>query len=260
MPNTTNTENTPDQEQLAKISAQIAALIARAESTNHEPERIVCIERVESLMLKHSITAAMLNAQSTDAPTKPTSRSFVLRGTYLPKRRQLLSSVASAFACPVLVMSKGADNTQELRLFGMINDLDFVAELYESLANQMFRALRTQPISSIAFRTSFMNTFCVRVSERLHKRYQEELRQAESSQGLTSASSDLVLRNRLRDAEQLLHAEFPQTRSIRHSSTSTDLRGRHAGHHAGENADISLNGHKIDTRRKELRAGFNASG
>lgn len=242
----------PNTGKLEAITKHIAALLARAESTNHVPERELCLSRVEALMLKYSITSAMIDSGEGQNSSQPVSRTYELTRPYASNRRNLLLGVAAVFSCAVLMMPKTAHGSVPVTVYGASQDVDATLKLYESLRQQLWDAINTQTEYSMSFRTSFMHTYCNEVAARLQTFYAEEVEAAATEFHTTAASTELVLSNRRALAQQQLEAENPDTRRLRVTQQSSDRRGHSAGRAAGAEADITLDGRKIAGGRLAL--------
>lgn len=119
----------------------IADLLARAERTDSEPERDLCLERAQREAARHGISmaeAAYAAAQRGTAPA-PTERTVRIGSPGTPglsTYTRLCLGVAEANGLRCLIGSRGA----RVHLMGMPDDIDTAVMLYESLAIQMARA------------------------------------------------------------------------------------------------------------------------
>ncbi len=243
----------PHTDKLAQIKDQITALIARAESTNHEAERDLCLTRVEALMIKHSITRAMINSNASNGQQEtPTSRDILVPAPYATRNRHLLSSIAGVFNCPTLRITGERSSEKRLKIYGMPGDLDLVEKLYASLIQQRNASLYRQEQSSTSFRISFLHAYNIEVRRRMKDAYATEVAAAAEEFGQSAHSTEVILHDRARAVEELMNKEYTDIRAPRKIVTTRNEHGRNAGLVAGNEADITLDGRKVAARYRAL--------
>ncbi|ROO90428.1 uncharacterized protein DUF2786 [Actinocorallia herbida] len=207
----------PDHPALGRIRA----LLAKAESTGFPAEAEALVARAQTLMTRHSLDRAALDAPD-DAPT---GVRLGVDGPYEEAKATLLHVVAEANRCRSVWHSELGFAT----ILGFPADLDAVELLYTSLLVQADAAMPKNG-SRRAFRESFLTSFAHHIGERL-------LAAAEAE---TAAETDLlpVLSRRDEAVDKAVDRLFPELTSVR-SRRVRDAAGWAEGRRAAREADLS---------------------
>src|SRR4051794_39218485 len=153
----------------ASVLGKVRALLAKAESTEFEPEAEALYAKAHDLMTRYSIDHALID-RATPADRVSTRR-VLIEEPYAYPRFILLARVAEAFDCRVM----GWCGATIASVFGMAEDVEATELLYTSLLLQattaMLRADSGQAgrasSSVAAFRRAFLIGFAKRVGARL---------------------------------------------------------------------------------------------
>lgn len=226
--------STPDKNVML---AKVRALLAKAESTEHEHEADALTAKATELMAKYGIDRAMAEARA-HASHKPIDKVFTIQAPYANTKNRLLTVVARALHCtPVLMNTSGP--TERVHVFGFESDIELVDLLYTSLLLQMSSAMARHPFppfitgrALMAERRSFMFGFIGAVKPRLEAAY--ALAEAEADDTGTTGK-ELVLASRDLAVKTAVGDMYPNLRTVR--ATTTGRSYKH-GHAAGERASI----------------------
>lgn len=227
-----------------KLLARVRALLAKAESTTFEAEAETFTAAAQAMMARHSIDQAMVSGPDGQDGQRPGGIRLGVENPYPEAKAVLLQQIAEANRCRT-VWSKHLGFTTVL---GYRADTAWVELLYTSLLVQATAAMTKAGSKTTAhggsrtraFRTSFLESFAVRIGERLR----QETQQAESD-AAESAGRDLlpVLAQRDQAVDDEVRRIFPQLTNTRRTSWWTaDREGWAAGRTAADLADLAKAG------------------
>jgi hypothetical protein len=227
-----------------KLLARVRALLAKAESTTFEAEAETFTAAAQAMMARHSIDQAMLTGPDGQDGQRPGGIRLGVENPYPEAKAVLLQQIAEANRCRT-VWSKHLGFTTVL---GYRADTAWVELLYTSLLVQATAAMTKAGSKTTAyggsrtraFRTSFLESFAVRIGERLR----HETQQAES-EAAESAGRDLlpVLARRDQAVDDEVRRIFPQLTNTRRASWwAADREGWAAGRTAADLADLARSG------------------
>ena len=229
----------------ARLLRRIRGLLAKAESTGYPEEAEALTAKAQELMARHSLDAALLEADRPAAGgTAVGTRRVHVDDPYVQAKMQLLGAVAGANDVRLVwYRSLGIAN-----LVGVPADLEAVELLFTSLLLQVGQALagagkRGPDAAAVrSFRRAFLLGYAGRIGERL-----TDARRRATATAAEESGVDLlpVLRGRQQAVDQAAAALFPHVRSSR-SRTSVDPSGFYAGRVAADRADVG-------TRARRLR-------
>jgi hypothetical protein len=211
-----------------KMLARVRALLAKAESTGFPEEAEALSAKAQHLMARHSIDAALLDADAADGGQGgPGARRFGVDRPYEGAKALLLDAVAAANRCQSVWSADFGFST----VVGHAPDLDAVDLLYTSLLVQADRALQHGRTSrSRDFRESFLLAYASRIRARLTAATQEETA-AEQAPGLLP-----VLASRALAVEDTTRRLFPTTTTSR--LRARDAEGWQHGESAADRANL----------------------
>lgn len=229
-----------------KLLARVRALLAKAEGTNYEAEAETFTAAAQAMMARHNIDEAMLRSRQSAgrsgrfAGDGPGGIRLGVDNPYAEPKAILLQQVAEANRCRTVWSRDLGFST----VIGFRSDTAWVSLLYTSLLLQastaMARAGTKTSKSGVsrtrAFRASFLESFAVRIGERLRDTTAHAQEDA-----VTANGPDLlpVLASQERAVEDEVSRVFPDiSRSVR-SGRRWDLEGWHAGRAAADLADLA---------------------
>ncbi|MDQ3108241.1 MAG: DUF2786 domain-containing protein, partial [Actinomycetota bacterium] len=193
-----------------RILTRVRALLAKAESTEFEPEAEALTEKAQELMARYAIDAALLSGTATAgaAGEQPVSRGVLIHDPYAKGKATLLSNVGRANRCQT-VWSKDFGHCTG---FGFPTDLAVTDILFTSLVAQSSRAMLTASKgvrNPRSFRESFGVSFALHIGDRLRETTDKTVAEATADHG------DLlpVLASRDEAVESARQAAFPKLRS-----------------------------------------------
>ncbi len=228
---------------------RIQALLDKAESTTFPEEAEALLAKAQELMARHAIDEALL-AAAHHRDDAPTSRQIVVAAPYASAKVALLSAVARANRCRVVV-GRGPSGAQYATVVGFPADLDHTATLFSSLSIQAVRFMLAAPVPPTdtprRFRHAFLLAYGHRVGERLEEADQSAAAEAQAAQMAAPGgpSVSLLLASRAHQVDQEFRRMFPRLRyrSVSLSSSAGVASGRRA-------ADRSqLGGRPLPTQR-----------
>ncbi len=206
-----------------RIVDRVRALLAKADSTEHQAERDAFFAKAQALITRHHIDEAELEAADSEVVRETVlivDWGHATRGVVY-----LYGEVAELNRCSLgHQLTRGA---ARIELFGTSLDIELTLTLVDYLLPQLRAALlRDRPRSRMSYSMGWVREVAARL--------------AEAQKAEAAISNALVPTNVT--ADEALHAAF-QVRSAR--STEVDTRAYGSGMAAGENADI---GHvKLDS-------------
>jgi hypothetical protein len=219
---------------------KVRALLAKAESTTFDAEAEAFTAKAQELMARHRIDRAMFDAREhRHRRDDPVGRRFGIADPYADTKAMLLGNVADANGCRA-VWSKSSGFAT---VFGFVDDLDAVDELFTSLLVQATAALRRAGSKydgygrsrTTRFRRSFLVAFAIRIGQRLRETVEATV---ESAVVETGTALVPILAARADAVAAATEAAFPDTR--RFSPAVTDGEGWHAGTRFADQADLSV--------------------
>lgn len=216
-----------------KILARVRALLAKAESTEFEPEAEALTAKAQELIARHAIAEALLTAGA--PPSRAAARRITVEDPYAEAKAGLVDAVASANRChAVWSMHEGWTT-----VFGHEGDLDATEVLVASLRSQATAAMarhgsvraRDGRAVTTSFRRSFLSGFAHRIGQRLRTATQSQVDAASGDERLLP-----VLARRDDDARVAAAEAFPH---IVHRSTAvSNGAGWVAGQAAADQARL----------------------
>jgi hypothetical protein len=217
---------------------RIRALLAQAESTNYAEEADAFTAKAQQLMARHSISAALLDAD-TPGNDEPATRRIGIDNPYEAPKALLLDAVTQANRCRSVWSRQFGFST----VVGYEPDLDLVELLYTSLLVQATTAMNRAGSRrdghgrsrTRTFRQSFLVAYANRIRQRLTQATESAVKDAADG---TEAASDprllpvLAARgDAVRDATERL---FPEL--VTHALSSNDREGWAHGTAAADRA------------------------
>ncbi|MFG2923914.1 DUF2786 domain-containing protein [Streptomyces sp. NPDC048305] len=220
--------------------ATIKALLAKAEDPAASPEEAEAyFAKAADLMAKHGIEQAML-AETKPDTDKLASRTFDVKGKYIPDRSALLFAITHALGAQNVYWRLHDWETgkayRSIKVYAHESTLDRVEMLFTSLQLQLLNGLKhTRPQygeSTTAYRKSWMAGFAASVRKRLAQA--EEVALRENVQETGAVGAELVLVKREAAVEQYFKRAHPKVKSAprRRLSGSGWLDGKAAGDRA----------------------------
>jgi hypothetical protein len=218
---------------------KVRALLAKAESTTFDAEAEAFTAKAQELMARHRIDRALLAARGNrHGSEEPGSRRFWVDNPYADAKAVLLSNVADANGCRA-VWSKSLGFAT---VFGFVDELDAVDELFTSLLVQATAALTRAGSKydqygrsrTTRFRRSFLLAFALRIGQRLHETVDSAVEVAVVETGTALVP---ILAARVSATLAAAEAAFPETRGF--SPAATDGEGWYAGTRFAHQADLS---------------------
>ncbi|MGH9279322.1 MAG: DUF2786 domain-containing protein [Acidimicrobiales bacterium] len=218
---------------------KVRALLAKAESTTFPEEADALTAKAHELTARYSIDQAMLQAETSSAPSEVVGWRIGIEDPYAHPKALLLSRVARPSGCRAVWDKDLAFST----VFGSRTDLEVVEVLFTSLLVQATEAMmRAGSVAdndgrsrTRSFRQSFLVAYAKRIGERL----------ADTTAAVVAESTERHGRNLLpvlarRDeaVDDAIHAAFPHATPHRASVSNRD--GWLAGRAAAEMASLSV--------------------
>lgn len=152
-----------------KVLTTIRALLAKAESTDHQAEAEALTAKAQDLMTRHAIDEALLHAAA-DQKVEVGCRRVLIDSPYPYEKVRLLDHVGRANRVRVIWMEDLAMAT----VVGTPVDIDQVELLFVSLLIQATRAMTEAGAAragssdrSPSFRRAFLTSYGIRIGERL---------------------------------------------------------------------------------------------
>lgn len=225
-----------------KLLARVRALLAKAESTTFEAEADTFTAAAQAMMARHSIDEALLWRREGHGQEQPGGIRLAVDSPYPEPKAMLLQQIAQANRCRT-VWSKHLGFTTVL---GYRPDTAWVELLYTSLLVQATKAMTNAGPKSTAygtsrtraFRASFLESFALRIGERLCETTEQA--EVEAADG---AERDLlpVLSDRRSAVDEAVTRIFPEmtTATTGRSWWSQDREGWASGRSAADLADLA---------------------
>lgn len=228
-----------------RILSRVRHLLAQAESTNFEAEAESFTAAAQTLMARHQIDRAMVEAAQLAAAGADAARRVVrahrvgIENPYEGPKALLLNEVAAANRCRMVWNKEYGYGT----VVGHATDRAAVEVLFTSLLIQATRAMTTAGARirrdgssrTRSFRSSFLTAFATRIGQRLESATQAE--EATAAQGAGGGALVPVLAARKAAVDAAVHEIFPelQTRAL---ASVTDGEGWRAGVSAADQAQL----------------------
>lgn len=214
---------------------RVRALLAKAESSEHESEALAFTAKAQELITRHALGEALLGDASAQDQA-PTMIRIPIDAPYLDAKALLLQTIAECSRCRTLLDQRVALSS----VIGFPTDLAAVELLFTSLLVQAQTALAeagsTAPagsrVRSQSFRAAFFQGFTARIGERLAAANEEAL------DGEDSAVYLPVLRARDERVEEFVEQRFRRVSS--RVRGGYDPHGYHRGQEAGDTAAIVM--------------------
>jgi hypothetical protein len=164
-----------------RILARVRALLAQAESTNYPEEADAFTAKAQQLMARHSISAALLDADA-QRHGEPAARRIGVDNPYEAPKALLLDAVTAANRCRSVWFKALGFST----VVGYEPDLDSVELLYTSLLVQATAAMNRAGARrdgqgrsrTRTFRQSFLVAYASRIGQRLTEATDSAVRDA----------------------------------------------------------------------------------
>jgi hypothetical protein len=175
-----------------RILARVRALLAQAESTNYAEEADAFTAKAQQLMARHSISAALLDADA-HRGDEPGARRIGIDNPYEAPKALLLDAVTAANRCRSVWSKAFAFST----VVGYEPDLDAVELLYTSLLVQATAAMNRAGARrdgagrsrTRTFRQSFLVAYASRIGERLTEATDSAVRDATAGRPTNGAAA-----------------------------------------------------------------------
>ena len=236
-------------------------MLAKAESTPYEAEAEAFTAAAHSLMTRHSIDRAVLDATSGGgAPSGPGAVRVPIPAPYAREKFSLLAAVGRANRCTAV----WEDHFGFATVVGFEIDRRTVELLFASLLVQATVAMQghraSRPgVTARTFRRSFLTGFTQRIAERLRQVRDTEAQAAAEGHVLahldpgapaessvvagTSVGTDIVriLADRERAVETSVKERFPRTTTMR-SRARIEAEAWYSGRAAGDRASLGSPG------------------
>ena len=244
-----------------RLLTKVRMMLAKAESTPYEAEAEAFTAAAHSLMTRHSIDRAVLDATSGGGPTSgPGAVRVPIPAPYAREKFSLLAAVGRANRCTAV----WEDHFGFATVVGFDVDRRTVELLFASLLVQATVAMQghraSRPgVTARTFRRSFLTGFTQRIAERLRQVRDTEAQAAAEGHVLahldpgapaessvaagTSVGTDIVriLADRERAVETSVKERFPRTTTMR-SRARIEAEAWYSGRAAGDRASLGSPG------------------
>lgn len=222
-----------------RVLSRVRALLSKAESTDYPAEAETFTAGAQAMMARHSIDAAMLWAESGDAPR---GRRLGVDAPYETAKAMLVTVVAQANRCQAVWNKELGFST----VIGFPADLDAVELLHTSLLVQAVAALVKSGTrahgdgqsKTRAFRSAFLTSYAQRIGERLSAAAGEAVHQASAEPGHAGLLPVLAARDRA--IEEAVDEMFGKTKKHR-VPARYDMEGWMSGRAAADVARLQEN-------------------
>ncbi|TMK54809.1 MAG: DUF2786 domain-containing protein [Actinobacteria bacterium] len=220
------------------VLGKIRSLLAKAESTEFEPEAEAFTAKAQELMARYRIDRAVLAAGTAGDRKEPAARRVAVHDPYASAKATLLSQVADANGCRA-VWCKDEGFTA---VFGFADELEAVEELFTSLLVQATAALHRAGSKydcfgrsrTTSFRRSFLVAFALRIGQRLRESVAVTVEAAAADAGTSLVP---LLTAQTEAIAAAAKSVFPHVKGFR--PAATDGEGWCAGRVFGDCADLS---------------------
>lgn len=229
-----------------RVLARVRALLAQAESTNYPEEADAFTAKAQQLMARHSISAALLDADA-HRDGEPAARRIGIDNPYEAPKALLLDAVTAANRCRSVWSKAFGFST----VVGYPLDLDAVELLYTSLLVQATTAMNRAGARrdghgrsrTRTFRQSFLVAYASRIRERLTEATDTAVRDAAAGRSADGSTADgtpadprllPVLAARAGAVTDTIEQMFPEL--TQHSLSGSDREGWAHGTAAADRA------------------------
>lgn len=199
------------------VRQRVRALLAMAESTDHELEATAFTAKAQELMTKHTIDLATVESEAA-APGMPHLIRIPIDAPYADARALLLQTVAERSRCRAIHMSPVGMST----VVGYPTDLEAVEMLFTSLLVQAQHALSAASAAG----------FCGRIQKRLEEVNRLVYADADADAALP------VLRSHDARIDEFMEQHFTETHNMEVRGGSDGLGYAH-GELAGDKAALT---------------------
>lgn len=210
---------------------RVQALLAKAESTEFPAEAETLLAKAQELMTRHAIDETMLAAAGSRRRDDVVTELITVDLPYAGAKSALLSAVASANGCRVIIQGGGGRGARRCAVVGHRSDLAKVTTLFAALSLHAARTMLQAPVppydTARRFRHAFLLAFAARIGERLQEAARSAQVEVERESG---RSVGLVLVDRSAAVDSAVDEQFPRLRAIRSQASS------HAGYLSGRSA------------------------
>lgn len=237
-----------------KITRTIAALLAKAESTNHEKERDAFLAKAQELQIKYVVEDSAIRERMGQKKEEIISRKFCeeRHGSFIKAKRELINYLARMNRCMAVIGAKRS----YVEITGYESDVDFVSVMYTSLLLQMQSAMARDEVFRSAgdpvktWRTSYAHAWVRRVAARL----QDALKASESDAEVSTPGTAIVLRDRRQEVSVAVSARYGKLRQGYKNTATSSYSGYAAGDAAGRRANLNNRGSVGMSSSRELPA------
>ena len=258
------------QEDLTKILERVQNLINKAESTEHEEEAKVFMEKAQELLSKYALSEYDLKAVGSFDADTVTTVGIVIFNPHLNQKAELLAKIAKANNCKVVFgrstrrEDKNADFKPDYRtkevprlistekrskwcrtmyVTGFSKDIDAVTLLYTSFTVQILRHVKSTKLPSYVNKRDWTSHFILGFASEIGKRLQtsnQKSRNATVEEAKVEGVDLLpVLVEREVKVQECYDAMWKGSlRTVRSGGMRSSTDGYSSGRNAGANADI----------------------
>jgi hypothetical protein len=233
-----------------RLLTKVRMMLAKAESTPYEAEAEAFTAAAHSLMARHSIARAVVDASAAAGRSDgPRATRIPIAAPYAKDKFGLLCAVARANRCRAVWHEHFGFGT----VIGHEAELRAVELLFASLLVQAGTAMLSHASAGSAagarvFRRSFLSGFAGRIAERLEEATAAQTRAATADSarlqpgsvarpGATGTDVVRVLADREREVDASVRARFPHLSTMR-SRARLDVDGWYSGRAAGDRASL----------------------
>ena len=216
---------------LDDVIGKVEALLRKADSTEHKPEREAFQAKAQELMTKYQIEEAQLNGRVLE--DEMSVKTVIIKNPFVIDKSQLLNSVARNNYCRV---TRGRGYA---KVYGYESDIKLVVAMYNSLKddmiNEMWKALKEYNgySATVSFKKSFFAGYANTIYNRMWKIKSEQIKAVQEE--TKSDSFALVLVNKQSAVDKFYEGFGFGTSAPR---TLTSASGYGAGTAAGRRANI----------------------
>jgi hypothetical protein len=221
------------------IQQRIEALLRLAQSDN-EAEATLALERATQLAIKHQINLATIDPHRRQETSQIITETIKPNYPGIPKVFMYNSTCLYSTICEnisVYPLITRSTNYLTWTLVGTQTDINltkaYLATIIPSAYKQYRQALRAgkiQPGRTSSIR-SYLDSMAIRLNERLQ--------QARHTITKPGSSTDLVLRDKLTQAQNTWHTANPNTLPMRHTHFTIDQQAAYTGYKHANNLDIN---------------------
>jgi len=250
------------------VRRKIHKLLAKADQTDSDPERLALIAKATEIATRHGIDLLLRATESDERLTGTVGRRryFVDAGPYQGPLQHLYSKTAEALDVGPVVYSGRPERDPEtgrrrvfVEIWGIESDLEHLDDLVTSLLLQSARALERSDVQAameaevadgvnrVVWRNAFRRGFADQTAAILRRARKETEDQAERE---TTGSVALALRDRSEVVEGAFQEEYLDQLGRRRPTTAGLWGGSGSlhGEAAGRRADLGATSITADTK------------